>query len=309
MNLGYLQITRLCNQRCRICSNPESDAVLDEATAKAQIDEMVEAGYDGVIITGGEPTVHAALPALVRHCRSAGFHNRIITNGQRLADRAFLEELIEAGLDSMHLSIISHRPHIQNFVTRNPKSYDNINATLRNLAGTDLPVNVNIPINHYNVNHLREAVERLIERLPRVRHIVFDFLDPLQNRASENPDVIPFLWEAKLPLKQTLIFLAESGRTFRVERLPLCYMAEYAHCSTETRKIVLDEDRLIHFLDEKGKHQRSQWEFGKGASCQVCDLEPVCAGLWEMGTYHSADELLPVVGSARAVARRVRSDG
>lgn len=91
----------------------------------------------------------------------------------------------------------------------------------------------------------------------------------------------------------------------RVERLPLCYMSEYAHCSTETRKIVLHEDRLIHFLDEKGKHKCSAWEFGKGSSCRICDLDDLCAGLWEMGTYHSAEELLPVTGSARAVARRV----
>ena len=307
MNLGYLQITRLCNQRCRICSNPESEAVLDESTAKAKIDEMIASGYDGVILTGGEPTVHANLVELVRHCRGAGFHNRIITNGQRLSDAELLSELVEAGLDSLHLSVISHRPHIQNFVTGNPNSYRNLMAALINLAGIELPVNVNIPISHYNVQHLRQLVDRVLKRLPKVRHFVFDFLDPLQNRASRNPDVIPSLWEVKLPLRQALDFLSRMGRTFRVERLPLCYMPEYAHCSTETRTIVLDEDRLIHFLDEKGKHKCSAWEFGKGSSCRICDLDSVCAGLWEMGTYHSAEELLPVTGSARAVARRVRS--
>ena len=306
MNLGYLQITRLCNQRCRICSNPESEAVLDEATAKAKIDEMIEAGYDGVILTGGEPTVHAALPALIRHCRQAGFHNRIITNGQRLSDAAFLGELVAAGLDSLHLSVISHRAHIQNFVTHNPKSYDNLMAALRNLRGAPLPVNINIPINHYNAQDLRDLVERVVLRLPGVRHFVFDFLDPLQNRASRNPDVIPSLWEVKQPLRRALSYLDRTGRTFRVERLPLCYMAEYAHCSTETRKIVLEQDRLIHFLDDKGKHTRLAWAFGKGAACRLCDLDPACAGLWEMGTYHSAEELVPVEGSARAVARRVR---
>ena len=44
-------------------------------------------------------------------------------------------------------------------------------------------------------------------------------------------------------------FLHKEGRTFRVERVPLCYMTEFAHCSTETRKIVKGEERVGDKLD------------------------------------------------------------
>ena len=305
MNLGYLQITRLCNQSCRICSNPDRDATLDEKAATERIDEMISGGYDGVILTGGEPTLHPELARLISYCSARSFHCRIVSNGQKLGRRDYLNGLVGAGLGLIHLSIISHHPYIQNVVTGNRSSHENLVSALYNLSRESVPLVINIPINHYNARSLREQVQWVLDRAPRVGHFVFDFLDPLQNRASENPDVIPALWEVKLPLRQALDYLASTGRTFRVERLPLCYMSEWAHCSTETRKIVQSEDRLIHFLDEKETHRRVDWQFGKGGACERCDLEPVCAGLWEMGAYHSPAELQPIKGSARSVARRV----
>jgi hypothetical protein len=48
-------------------------------------------------------------------------------------------------------------------------------------------------------------------------------------------------------------FLEKKRRTFRVERLPLCFMRGYEEASTETRKIVKNEERLVYFLDFREK--------------------------------------------------------
>ena len=64
-NLGYLQLTRNCYQKCHFCSNPPTGVHLDEAEMRRNIDKLVEMGYDGVILTGGEPsTSELLLPAL-----------------------------------------------------------------------------------------------------------------------------------------------------------------------------------------------------------------------------------------------------
>jgi hypothetical protein len=106
-------------------------------------------------------------------------------------------------------------------------------------------------------------------------------------------------------------WLDESGRTFRVERVPLCYMSDYAHRSTETRKIVKGETREIFFLDEKGlsRQDRRAWSYGKSERCAACPLDPLCAGLYQLGVYYSEEELCPAFVSPAAVAARVREEG
>ena len=63
-------------------------------------------------------------------------------------------------------------------------------------------------------------------------------MDPDGNRAEENPDCIPKHRDFQVSLELAMEYLLQTGRTFRAERVPLCYMRRFAHCSTETRKIV-----------------------------------------------------------------------
>ena len=70
-NLGYLQLTRNCYQKCQFCSNPPTGVHLDEEEMRANIDRLVEMGYDGVILTGGEPSISELLfPALALRARA-----------------------------------------------------------------------------------------------------------------------------------------------------------------------------------------------------------------------------------------------
>jgi MoaA/NifB/PqqE/SkfB family radical SAM enzyme len=291
MNLGYIQVTRLCNQKCRICSNPERDATLGFAEVCSRIDDLVARGCEGIFLTGGEPTLHPELPGLIRTCRERGLHVRIITNAQKLAKEAYLAELVEAGLEHLHISIYSHRPDVQGFLSQNPDSFKNIEMALTHLGKAGLSVDVNTAINHYNADHLHELVRWVVENHAFVRHFVWDHLDPSMNRATSNPDVIPHLFESELSLKTAMAFLTAKNRTFRIERLPLCYMVDYAHCSTEARKIVKGEGRVIHFLDEKGLHSEQHWRYGKAPCCAECTLDEICPGLWEMDRYYDSKEL------------------
>jgi MoaA/NifB/PqqE/SkfB family radical SAM enzyme len=51
------------------------------------VDDFVRRGYFGVILTGGEPTLHPELPEVAAYAAQQGLHVRMITNGSRLADR------------------------------------------------------------------------------------------------------------------------------------------------------------------------------------------------------------------------------
>jgi len=307
-NLGYIQLVRTCNQNCRFCSNPEMDSELSLDQAREQIDDFVERGYHGIILTGGEPTLYPALNQVLDHAARRGISVRMITNGQLTASREFLDGLVAAGLEQVHLSVHTCQRELQAFLTGCDDSLDNIEKSLDNFGAVGMNVVVNITIQAYNCKHLDGIVKWLIERWSFLSHFVFNNLDPTSNRCLEYPDTIPKLRDLEIPLLKALTILDRTGRTFRVERLPLCYMVEFAHASTETRKIVKEEERIVYFLDDKGMVRQTSWDHGKAEACRVCSLDAICAGLYEMDRHYDSGELSPVFVSPEPIIRRIRED-
>lgn len=305
-NIGYVQITRLCNQKCRFCSNPEIEATLELDEIKRRVRDLADRGYYGVIFTGGEPTLVDCLPDAIRHAREIGLKTRLITNAQKISDIELLRSLKDAGLDLVNISLHSCRESLQGFLTEKPDSLRHIAKALENIGDLGMEVNINTVINKYNADHLDLNVRWLTRNFPFIRHFVWNNIDPTMNRASQNPDTIPRLSDFELSLLRAMRFLDRTRRSFRVERVPLCYMAEYAHCSTETRKIVKGEERVVHFLeDARSVVRQTEFEHGKAACCEVCTLNPICAGLYEMDKYYTSSELYPLFVSREAVIEKI----
>ncbi|OGS40155.1 MAG: hypothetical protein A2506_00315 [Elusimicrobia bacterium RIFOXYD12_FULL_66_9] len=308
--LAYLQVARVCNQQCLFCSNPENGRVIGWDEAVSLVDSFVAQGAAGVIFTGGEPTLFERLPELVAYARAKGLTPRMITNGQRVARPGYLHALAAAGLEHIHVSIHSVKPRVQAHLTGNARSLPNILKTVELAGDEGIRVDVNTVINAENADHLSLNVRFLVGRFPFIRHFVWNNLDPLMNRASLNPALVPKLRAFEVELHKAMSFLDAAGITFRVERVPLCYMSEFPHRSTETRKLVKDEKGRIYFLDEKGMHHQSKssWTYDKPECCAVCTLSPICAGLYQMGVYYSPDELCPRFDPLEAVVAAVRND-
>ena len=304
-NLGYIQVTRLCNQKCIFCSNPEMDREADLDLVREEVDDFVDRDYDGVIIIGGEPTLFVQLPELISYVLEKGLTVRMITNGQKTWKMDYLRTLYDAGLRHVHQSVYSHDPEIQARLTENPKSHEHLCKSLDNFGELGMQVDVNITMQKFNANHLDKVVAWLLKNWPFVHHIVFNNLDPTSDRVAEHPEVIPKLADFEPFLYRALRWLQQNGRTFRVERVPLCYMTEFAWASTETRKIVKDEERIVHFLDQKGMVRQTDWEHGKAEVCKICSLNSICAGLFEMDNLYSSKELYPVFVPKEPIIKKI----
>jgi MoaA/NifB/PqqE/SkfB family radical SAM enzyme len=303
-----MQVVRHCNQYCRFCSNPSSGWILDLDTAKRQVDDFVARGYFGIILTGGEPSLSDIIPDITRYAVSRGLHVRMITNGSRIARAGVAEEYVAAGLRHYHVSIHSCRPDLEDFLTGVKGSFQLAMDALEHLGRVGATVNINTVINKMNADHLDENVRFFVERFPFIRHFVWNNLDPSMGRAETNRDTAHRLADFELSLARAMRFLHRSGRTFRVEKVPLCYMTEFAHCSTETRKIVKGEERMVHFLDEKGTVRQTDFRHAKAEVCRSCSLDEVCGGLFELGDHYDVGELYPVFVDKDAVVRLVRED-
>jgi len=88
-----------CNFRCPYCHNPE---LVDE-TVKTRISEEELFDFlaerkkllEGVVITGGEPTIHEDLPEVLQKIKALGYLVKLDTNG---TNPLLLRQMVEAGL-------------------------------------------------------------------------------------------------------------------------------------------------------------------------------------------------------------------
>ena len=88
-----------CNFRCPFCHNAEllgadAEPVMTMDGLLAFLTKRLGV-LDGVCITGGEPTIHAELPELLRTIRELGYHIKLDTNGYR---PKILKAILEEGL-------------------------------------------------------------------------------------------------------------------------------------------------------------------------------------------------------------------
>ncbi len=89
-----------CNFRCPFCHNhglvlrPHDYQTIDWKNIKARLSKF-RGWIDGVVISGGEPTLSPALPELIKEIRTAGFRVKLDTNGSR---PNVLSRLLDQGL-------------------------------------------------------------------------------------------------------------------------------------------------------------------------------------------------------------------
>ncbi len=89
-----------CNFRCPFCHNHEvvlSPGSFEEVPLgeiEAYVRENAEF-LDGVVVTGGEPTIHPDLPKLLSRLKALGTKVKLDTNG---TNPEMLEDVLEAGL-------------------------------------------------------------------------------------------------------------------------------------------------------------------------------------------------------------------
>lgn len=80
--------TQGCNFRCRYCHNPELvyPHMFTEPVVEEEIDAFLkrrQGTLEGVVVSGGEPTLFDDLPQFLRKLKSMGYAVKLDTNGTR----------------------------------------------------------------------------------------------------------------------------------------------------------------------------------------------------------------------------------
>ena len=104
-----ISVTDRCNFRCTYCMPaegmtwlPREDLLTFEEIERLARVCVTRFGFEGIRLTGGEPTVRAHLPALVERLSSLGVDLAMTTNGSTM--RLIAEDLKAAGLHRLNIS-------------------------------------------------------------------------------------------------------------------------------------------------------------------------------------------------------------
>lgn len=158
-----LAITYRCNNDCAHCYNARQRTFPGLSTSEwfEVLDRTWALGIPHVVFTGGEPTLHPDLPALIAHAEGNGQITGLNTNARRLADPRFVERLVAAGLDHVQITLESHDARIHDQMVRAPGAWQQTVRGLRNVLDTPLYVMTNTTMLRDNAPSLAQTLEFL----------------------------------------------------------------------------------------------------------------------------------------------------
>lgn len=134
------------------------------------MDKAWAAGIPHIVFTGGEATLRDDLPILIAHAEKNGQVAGLLTDGIKLADSAYLENLLKTGLD--HLMIILPMVGEPNW------------QSLKNSINADIFLSVHLTVTPQNFSGATALMDELREA--GVENISLSISDPsLKEQASE----------------------------------------------------------------------------------------------------------------------------
>jgi radical SAM protein with 4Fe4S-binding SPASM domain len=160
-----LAVTYRCNNDCLHCYNARPRRYPELAIHEWQqiIDKIWDLGIPHIVFTGGEPTLFKGLPELIAYAENKGLITGLNTNGRKLADRAYLNTLIKAGLDHVQITIESHDPAIHDHMVAAKGAWEDTVAGLKNVLSSSVYMMTNTTLLTHNAPSLETTLNYLAE--------------------------------------------------------------------------------------------------------------------------------------------------
>jgi AdoMet-dependent heme synthase len=135
-----LDLTYRCNERCVHCYLDHDDhGEMTTAEIKHLLDEMAEAGVFILTLSGGEIFLRRDFFDLLEHARRLMFCVKLKTNAVLIREREAVR-LRDLNVESVQISIYSHRPEVHDAITLIPGSLKRSIAAIKFLKSQGLKV-------------------------------------------------------------------------------------------------------------------------------------------------------------------------
>jgi len=118
-----LDLTYRCNERCIHCYLDHDDhGEMTTAEIKGLLDQMADAGVFFLTISGGEIMMRRDFFEILEHAHARTFSIKLKTNGVLIRKKE-AERIRALGVESVQISVYSHRAEVHDAITKMPGSF------------------------------------------------------------------------------------------------------------------------------------------------------------------------------------------
>ncbi len=156
-----LALTYACNNACAHCYNEPGRFEMESLGVEGWrqvLDKLAEIGVPHVILTGGEPTLHPDLPAIVRYADGLGQIVGMNSNGRKLADPRLVETLAEAGLNHVQITLESCRAEVHDGMVGREGAFDQTVAGIQQALAGGIHTITNTTLTQQNAGHALDII-------------------------------------------------------------------------------------------------------------------------------------------------------
>jgi radical SAM protein with 4Fe4S-binding SPASM domain len=135
-----LDLTYRCNERCIHCYLDHDDhGEMNTAEIKGLLDQMADAGVFFLTISGGEIMMRKDFFEILGHAHARTFSIKLKTNGVLIRKKE-AERIRALGVESVQISVYSHRAEVHDAITKMPGSFRQTIEAVRLLRTVGLHV-------------------------------------------------------------------------------------------------------------------------------------------------------------------------
>ena len=292
----YVNLDERCNENCVFCvvkgNNVGKFGSMTKSEAKKIIKEFINNNGKIIVFTGGEPTLRKDLPDIVKYAVSFDKLKAvsIITNGTMLANKNYLERLIDVDKKnkvSFCFSLHSHKKEISELLTNSKNTFNKTITGIENVIKRR-KISIYQVITSKNYKDLLEFSKFLNKNYPEIRDITFAYPFP-QGNALLNKWIYVKLEKLRPHLLKALEFLEKKQYIVNIAacgQFPLCAIPGFEE------KVILpltdSEENISGVVGEKTFHEfemaSDEWVNqykSKNEKCRECLLNKYCQGFWK----------------------------
>jgi AdoMet-dependent heme synthase len=137
-----LDLTYRCNERCVHCYlDHEDHGEMTTSEIKDLLDQLAEAGVFFLTLSGGEILMRKDFFEILEYARLRAFCVKLKTNAVLIREKE-AERMRDLGVESIQISIYSHRPDVHDAITKMPGSLKRSINAIRFLRSEGLRVTI-----------------------------------------------------------------------------------------------------------------------------------------------------------------------
>jgi MoaA/NifB/PqqE/SkfB family radical SAM enzyme len=158
--------------------------------------------WDGLILTGAEITLNKNLPEMAILARQHGFNYvRIQTHGMHLGKEAYLNKLLDAGINEFFISVAGASQESHDAITKVPGSFRKMMRGIEMIEKCgEAVILTNTVVTRESYKEINKIIDMLANYKKTVQHEFWNFF-PMDHNDSKNlivsyPELMPYIQKA-----------------------------------------------------------------------------------------------------------------